>query len=66
MLRQFLIWRIGVLWYAVILLGPRSVDLAAIGVHVLLRGAVPDFDQPFTRQVVGPSIGWGSLSRSSS
>ena len=54
LLRQFLVWRIGLLWYAVVLLGAPIVDLAAIGVHVLLGGSVPDFTQPFARQVVGP------------
>jgi uncharacterized protein len=53
LLRQFLVWRIGLLWYAVVLLGAPVVDLAAIAVHVLLGGAVPDFTQPFARQVVG-------------
>jgi hypothetical protein len=53
LLRQFLIWRFGLLWYAVVLLGAPVVDLAAIAVHVLLGGAVPDFTQPFARQVVG-------------
>jgi uncharacterized protein len=54
LLRQFLVWRIGLLWYAVVLLGAPVVDLAAIAVHILLGGAVPDFTQPFARQVVGP------------
>jgi len=54
LLRQFLVWRIGLLWYVVVLLGAPIVDLAAIAVHVLLGGAVPDFTQPFARQVVGP------------
>lgn len=53
LLRQFLVWRFGLLWYAIVLLGAPVVDLAAIGVHVLLGGAVPDFTQPFARQVVG-------------
>ena len=53
LLRQFLVWRIGLLWYAVVLLGGPLVDLAAIAVHVLLGGAMPDFTQPFARQVVG-------------
>jgi membrane protease YdiL (CAAX protease family) len=53
LLGQFLIWRIGLLWYAVVLLGAPVVDLAAIAVHTLLGGAVPDFTQPFARQVVG-------------
>ena len=53
LLGQFLIWRIGLLWYAVVLLGAPALDLAAIAVHTLLGGAVPDFTQPFARQVVG-------------
>lgn len=53
LLRQFLVWRIGLLWYAVVLLGAPAVDLAAIAVHVLLGGAVPDFTATFARQVVG-------------
>ena len=57
LLRRFLIWRFGVLWYAVILLGPIAVDLASIGVDVLLHGTVPAFDQPFILRIVGPSIG---------
>ena len=57
LLRRFLIWRFGVLWYAVILLGPVVVDLAGIGIDVLLHGTVPAFDQPFILRIVGPSIG---------
>ena len=57
LLRRFLIWRFGVLWYAVVLLGPIAVDLASIGVDVLLHGTVPAFDQPFILRIVGPSIG---------
>jgi uncharacterized protein len=53
LLRQFLVWRFGLLWYAVVLLGAPVVDLAAIAVHTLLGGATPDFTQPFARQVVG-------------
>jgi CAAX protease family protein len=55
LLRQFLIWRVGLIWYAVVLLGPAVVDLAAIALHVLFGGAAPDFGQPFARQVFGPS-----------
>ena len=54
LLRQFLVWRFGLLWYAVVLLGAPVVDLAAIGVHVLLGGTPPDFSQSFARQVAGP------------
>lgn len=53
LLGRFLIWRIGLWWYAVVLLGAPLVDLAAIAVHTVLGGAVPDFTQPFARQIVG-------------
>jgi uncharacterized protein len=62
LLRQFLVWRVGLPWYGVVLLGAAVIDLAAIAIHVLLGGAVPDFTQPFARQVVGPSINlWVAL-----
>jgi membrane protease YdiL (CAAX protease family) len=62
LLRQFLVWRVGLPWYGVVLLGAAVIDLAAIAIHVLLGGAMPDFAQPFARQVVGPSINlWVAL-----
>jgi membrane protease YdiL (CAAX protease family) len=57
LLRRFLVWRFGVLWYAGVLLGPVAVDLAGIGIDVLLHGTVPAFDQPFALRIVGPSLG---------
>lgn len=56
LLARLLIWRVGWLWYALALLGPAVFFLAAIGVHVLLGGAPPDFSQPFVRQLVPPSF----------
>jgi membrane protease YdiL (CAAX protease family) len=56
LLRQFLVWRVGLPWYGVALFGFAAMDLAAIAIHVMLGGAVPDFAQPFARQIVGPSI----------
>lgn len=55
LLRQFLIWRAGLFWFAVVLLGPAVIDLAALVLHVLFGGAAPDFGQPFARQIFGPS-----------
>jgi uncharacterized protein len=55
LLRQFLIWRVGLLWFAVVLLGPAVIDLAALALHHLFGGAAPDFGQPFARQIFGPS-----------
>jgi membrane protease YdiL (CAAX protease family) len=59
LLRRLLIWRVGWVWYAVVLLGPAVFYLAGIGLHVALGGAVPDFSQPFIRQLVPPSFGLG-------
>jgi uncharacterized protein len=62
LLSQFLVWRFGVLWYAIILLSPALMDLAAIAIHVLLGADLPDFSQPFARQLVGPSASlWATL-----
>jgi membrane protease YdiL (CAAX protease family) len=57
LLRRFLVWRFGVVWYAVVLLGPFAVDLAGIGIDVLLHGTVPAFDEPFINRILGPSFG---------
>jgi uncharacterized protein len=56
LLRRILIWRVGLPWYGVVLFGFAALDLAAIGIHVLLGGALPDFAKPFGRQLVGPSL----------
>lgn len=62
LLRRFLVWRVGLWWWAVALFGWFAIDLAAIGIDVLLGGAVPDFDEPFARQLVGPGMAlWAVL-----
>jgi len=61
LLRQFLVWRFGLAWYVVVLIGPAVVDLVAIALHVLVGGAPPDFSQPFARQVTGSSLGLWAL-----
>src|SRR5215210_1892268 len=63
LLRRFLVWRVGLPWYAVVLLGAALLDLAAIGIHVALGGATPDFSQTVGRRIVGPSMDlWLALS----
>jgi membrane protease YdiL (CAAX protease family) len=62
LLRQFLVWRVGLPWYGVVLFGPAIIYLSAIAIHVLIGGAVPDFTQPFARQIIGPSLNlWVAL-----
>jgi uncharacterized protein len=56
LLRRLLIWRVGLPWYGVVLFGFAAINLLAIGIHVLLGGAMPDFAQPFARQLIGPSL----------
>ncbi len=56
LLRRFLVWRVGLLWYAVVLLGPAVLGLAAIGLDALLAGRAPDFGQTFGQRIVGSSV----------
>lgn len=55
LLRQFLVWRVGLLWYGVVLLGPFAVDLVAVALYAA-GGGVPDFRHPYALQIVGPSF----------
>jgi uncharacterized protein len=71
LLRPLLTWRVSPLWYAFALLGGPAVVLAAIGLHVAVGGAAPQFNDPrqwylillvfavvlFT-SVLGEEIGW--------
>lgn len=43
MLRRLVRWRVGIVWWAVALLGPPALVLFAIGLHVLLGGEAPSF-----------------------
>ena len=56
LLQRFLIWRVGLRWYAVILLGWAAVDLTAIALHVVLGGPVPDFSHPFAVRIMPPGM----------
>ena len=56
LLRGFLVWRVGVTWYIVALFGPAAMILLALGIHVLLGGAAPDFSHPMVRGILGPSV----------
>ncbi|MFB0538372.1 MAG: hypothetical protein ACETWR_25800, partial [Anaerolineae bacterium] len=55
LLRRFLIWRVGVQWYLVILFGPAILVLAAIGLDFMLGGATPDFNNVDARRIFGTS-----------
>jgi membrane protease YdiL (CAAX protease family) len=52
LLRGLLRWRVGLRWYLVALLLPAAVSLLAIGLYVVLGGAVPRFSL---------SVAWYSL-----
>lgn len=43
MFRRLVLWRVGILWWAVAILGPAVLILISIGVHVLTGGDVPSF-----------------------
>ncbi len=55
LLHRFLIWRVGVQWYLVILFGPAILVLAAIGLDFILGGATPDFNNVGARRIFGTS-----------
>ena len=43
MLQRLVKWRVGIIWWAVALLGPLLVVLTAIGLHILAGGEAPSF-----------------------
>jgi uncharacterized protein len=49
LLRRFLIWRVGVHWYLVVLLGPAAICLAALALHLALGG---DLGQPLIHRIL--------------
>ncbi len=52
LLRRYLIWRVGWAWYAIVLILPPAITLAAIAVDWLTGGSPPDFSQPFVRKLL--------------
>ena len=62
LLRRFLVWRVGVFWYVVVLAGPLVVDVAGIALDALVSGTVPAFGQPIASRIFGPSVVlWAAL-----
>ena len=43
MLRRLVKWRVGIVWWAVAMLGPPAIALLAVGIHVLAGGEAPSF-----------------------
>jgi membrane protease YdiL (CAAX protease family) len=41
MLRRLVKWRVGIIWWAVALLGPLVITLITIGIHILAGGEAP-------------------------
>jgi membrane protease YdiL (CAAX protease family) len=71
LLRRLLAWRVGALWYVFSFLMPPAVVLAALGIHALLGGEIPPFNDPgqlylvipvflyvLFLSVLGEEIGW--------
>jgi membrane protease YdiL (CAAX protease family) len=56
LLRRFLIWRVGWIWYGIALLGPPLLTLLNIGVRFLIDRTPPDFAHPIALQILGPDI----------
>ena len=66
-----MIWRVSIFWYLFSFLVPAVIVLLAIGLHILLGGAVPEFGDPaqwylvipvflyvLFFSVLGEEIGW--------
>jgi CAAX protease family protein len=51
LLRRYLVWRVSVRWYVVVLLGPAMIYTAAVALHLALGGRL---EEPFIRNIVGP------------
>src|SRR6185436_217152 len=51
LLRRFLIWRVGVHWYLVVLFGPALIYLAAVALHRALGG---ELGEPLIHRIIGP------------
>ena len=46
LLRRLIIWRVSIFWYLFSFLCPAVIVLLAIGLYILLGGAVPEFRDP--------------------
>lgn len=55
LLRQFLVWRVGIRWYVVALFGAAAIDALALGVNALLSGTPPDFSNAVAHRIFGES-----------
>jgi membrane protease YdiL (CAAX protease family) len=53
LLRRFLIWRVGLGWYVVVLLGPAALSLIASGFQFQWGSSPPDFANVYARQIFG-------------
>lgn len=56
LLRRFLIWRVGLVWYGIALFLPLLLNFAGIGIQSLISGRAPDFGQVFAIQIFGPDL----------
>jgi membrane protease YdiL (CAAX protease family) len=55
LLRQFLVWRVGVRWYVVALFGAAAIDGVALAISALLTGTTRDFSRVLAHQIFGQS-----------
>jgi membrane protease YdiL (CAAX protease family) len=53
LLRRYLIWKVGISWYLVVLLLPALIYLAALATYILFEGQVPDFSNNIAHQLFG-------------
>ena len=53
LLRGVILWRVGIQWYAIALLGPWVLELLSIGIYSGLSGTTPDVPLPSIGAVAG-------------
>ena len=53
LLRGVILWRVGIQWYAIALLGPWILELLSIGIYSSLSGTIPDVPLPSVGAVAG-------------
>jgi uncharacterized protein len=56
LLRRFLIWRVGMVWYGIALFLPLLLNLTGIGIQALFTGLAPNFGQVYAYQLFGSDL----------
>lgn len=58
LLEQLWVWRVSVFWYLFSFLGTAVVAMAALGIHMVLGGEIPQFNDPRQLYLVIPILAY--------